>query len=175
MKRAIIIFVILLLNLILQSTVLQYIRINSIIPNTAFAIVISMSLLRGRVEGCLTGFASGILQDIFFGNSLGYYALLGVLSGYIAGRFNHNYYRENYAIPVFLCFTGTLIYESVVFFTGAFFDGYLNYFYFLINIILPEAVYTAVVAIVIYRLLFSVNDRIEKSEKYKRKLFSIDK
>lgn len=173
MKRAVIIFIILLFNLVFQSTVLQYFRINSVIPNTALAVIISIALLRGRLEGCLTGFAAGILQDIFFGNSLGYYALFGVLSGYIAGRFNHNYYRENYALPVFLCFTGTLIYESAVFFTSAFFDGYLNYFYFLINIILPEAVYTAVVAIVIYRLLFSINDRIEKSEKYKRKLFSI--
>ena len=78
MKRAVIIFIILLLNLIFQSTVLQYFRFNSVIPNTAFAIIISISLLRGRVEGCLTGFGAGILQDIFFGSSLGYYALLDI-------------------------------------------------------------------------------------------------
>ena len=173
MKRAVIVFIILILNLIFQSTVLQCFRFNSVIPNTAFAIIISMSLLRGRVEGCLTGFGAGILQDIFFGTSLGYYALLGVLTGYIVGKFNHNYYRENYALPVFLCFIGTVVYESVVFVTGPLFEGYLNYFYFLVRIILPEAVYTAVAAIIIYRVLFSVNERIEKSERYKRRLFSI--
>ena len=89
------------------------------------------------------------------------------------GKFNHNYYRENYALPVFLCFVDSIVYESVVFVTGPLFEGYLNYFYFLIRIILPEAVYTAVVAIIIYRILFSVNERIEKSERYKRRLFSI--
>ena len=72
-----------------------------------------------------------------------------------------------------MCFIGAVIYESVVFVTGAFFNGYLNYIYFLINIILPEAVYTAITAVIIYRILFSVNDRIEKSEKHKRRLFSI--
>ena len=173
MRRVITIFIVLVINLVLQSTVLQYIRINSIIPNTALIIIISMSLLRGRVEGSVTGFGAGILQDIFFGSSLGHYALLGTLVGYFAGRFNHNYYRENYALPVFLCFIGAVIYESVVFVTGAFFNGYLNYIYFLINIILPEAVYTAITAVIIYRILFSVNDRIEKSEKHKRRLFSI--
>ena len=172
MKRAITLFIILIINLVLQSTVLQYFRVNSVIPNTAVVIVVSMSLLRGRAEGCVTGFAAGILQDIFFGSSLGYYALFGILTGLIVGRFNHNYYRENYALPVFLCFISTAVYESAVFLTGAFFDGYLNYFYFFINII-PESVYTAVSAIIIYRILFSVNERIEKSERYKRRLFSI--
>ena len=63
--------------------------------------------------------------------------------------------------------------SPMVFVTGPLFEGYLNYFYFLVRIILPEAVYTAVAAIIIYRVLFSVNERIEKSERYKRRLFSI--
>ena len=62
MKRAVIVFIILMLNLIFQSTVLQCFRFNSVIPNTAFAIIISMSLLRGRVEGCLTGFGLSLIH-----------------------------------------------------------------------------------------------------------------
>ncbi len=166
-------FIILIINIVLQSTVFQFIRVNYIIPNTAIVITVSMALLRGRAEGCLIGFTAGFLQDIFFGFSLGYYALLGTIMGYFVGRFNHNYYRENYALPLFLCFLGTIIYESAVFFTGPFFAGYLNYMYFFAKIIFPEAVYTAAVSIIIYRILFSVNERIESSEKYKRKLFSI--
>ena len=50
MKRAVIIFIILLFNLVFQSTVLQYFRINSVIPNTALAVIISIALLRGRLE-----------------------------------------------------------------------------------------------------------------------------
>ena len=53
------------------------------------------------------------------------------------------------------------------------FTGNLHYFYFLINLILPEAVYTAVLTFAVYRILFSVNEHIETKEKHKRRLFII--
>ncbi|MCI1959245.1 MAG: rod shape-determining protein MreD [Clostridia bacterium] len=175
MRRFLITMLILIINIILQSTLFNLIRIHSIIPNTALVVVVSMALLRGSIEGCLTGLGAGLLQDIFFGSSLGYYAVFGMVLGYLAGKFNHGFYKENYLLPVMLCFFSTVIYESMIFLTGPFFYGYLNYPYFFINLILPEAVYTAVLAIAIYRILFSVNEHIEKKEKYKRKLFSIKK
>ena len=173
MKRIITMAVLLILNLVLQSTIMQHIRFNSVIPNTSIVFIVSFSLLRGKTEGTIVGFFAGILQDIFYGSSIGFYALLGMLTGYFLGRYNPNYYRENFALPVFFSFVVTLIYETVIFVIGPFFNGSFNYFYFFITKIIPCAVYTSVTAIIIYRLLFSVNDRLEKSEKYKRKLFSI--
>lgn len=129
--------------------------------------------LRGSFEGCLTGFGAGLLQDIFFGNSLGYYALLGTLTGYLCGKFNHGFFRENYATPVILSAVAAIVYETAVYITGFLFAGNLHYLYFLLNLILPEAVYTAIVTFVIYRILFSINDHIENKDKYKRKLFTI--
>lgn len=175
MRRFLITTLILIINIILQSTVFNLIRINSVIPNTALVIVVSMALLRGSFEGCLTGFGAGLLQDIFFGTSLGYYAVFGMVLGYLAGKFNHGFYKENYALPVMMCFFSAIIYESMIFLTGPFFYGYLNFIHFFIKLILPEAVYSAVCTIAIYRILFSVNEHIEKKEKYKRKLFSIKK
>jgi len=173
MKRIITMTILLILNFILQSTLLQHIRLNSVIPNTAIVIIVSMSLLRGRTEGSIIGFCSGFLQDIFFGSSLGFYALLGMLIGYYIGKYHANYYRENFALPVFFCFIVTIIYETIIFIFGPFFNGSFNYIYFFIRKIIPCAVYTAVTAIIIYRLLFTINDILEKSEKHKRKLFSI--
>ena len=43
--------------------------------------------------------------------------------------------------------------------------------YFLVRLALPEAVYTAVVTIPIYRLLFGINEWLELKEKYKYRLF----
>jgi len=175
MRRFIITALILIINIVLQSTVLNLIRIHYVIPNTALIITVSMALLRGSFEGSLTGFGCGFLLDIFFGTSIGYYSVIGTLFGYLAGKFNHGFYKENYVLPILMCFFSTIIYESVIFFTSAFFYGYLNYFYFFFNLILPEAVYSAVFTIVIYRILFSVNEQLEKREKYKRRLFSIKK
>lgn len=165
---------ILALNLVFQSSLLPFFKIRGIIPNTALVIIISFSLLRGSFEGCLTGFGAGLLQDIFFGSSIGCYALLGSLTGYFCGKFNHGFFRENYATPVILSTAAAVIYESAVYVIGFLFAGNLHYLYFLLNLILPEAVYTAIVTFVIYRILFSINEHIENKEKYKRKLFTVN-
>lgn len=173
MRRSATIFAVLLLNLVLQSTLMHSIQIRGIIPNTALIVIVSMSLLRGSTEGAATGLVAGLLQDIFFGVSLGYYALLGMLLGFFIGKANKGFYRENYVIPVFMCSVSTLAYESCIFLTSVLFSGNTNYLYFIINLIIPEMVYNAILTILIYRILFSINSVLEQKEKYKRKLFSI--
>ncbi len=173
MRRVITLAVVLFLNLILQSTVLQHIAIIGVVPNTALIIILSMALLRGSTEGAAVGLFAGLLQDFFFGSSIGYYAFLGMATGYIAGKFNKGFYRENYLMPMLLTFLATFCYESSIFLTSVLFRGHLNYLYFLSHIILPEMVYNTVCTIVIYRILFSVNSATEEKEKFKRRLFSI--
>lgn len=171
MRRFLIVLLTLIVNIIIQSTLLQHIRIRGILPNTAIIIIISFSLLRGSKEGAVVGLFTGLLQDMFFGTSIGYYSLLGMLMGYFFGHFHQNFYRENYILPILLCSSGTFIYESLVYITGYLFMGNLNYLYFLGRVIIPEIAYTAVFSIFIYRILFSINEYLELHEKHKRKLF----
>lgn len=175
MRRIITVFLVLSVNIVFQSTILQNFSINGIIPNTAIIIVVSMALLRGSTEGAACGIAAGFLQDAFFGPSIGYYALLGMLLGFFAGKFNKGFYRENYVLPVIVGIVSTVAYESCIFLTSVLFSGNVMYFYFLLNVILPETVYNAVTTIIIYRILFSINGYLEEKEKYKRKLFTIHK
>ena len=175
MRRIITVFLVLSVNIVIQSTILQNFSINGIIPNTAIIIVVSMALLRGSTEGAACGIAAGFLQDAFFGSSIGYYALLGMLLGFFAGKFNKGFYRENYVLPVIVGIVSTVAYESCIFLTSVLFSGNVMYFYFLLNVILPETVYNAVTTIIIYRILFSINGYLEEKEKYKRKLFTIHK
>jgi len=173
MRRSATIFAVLILNIVLQSTLVQSMQIRGIIPNTAIIVIVSMSLLRGSTEGAATGLIAGLLQDIFFGVAIGYYALFGMLLGFWIGKVNKGFYRENYVIPVFICSLSTIAYESCIFLTGILFTGNTNYLYFFINLMIPEMVYNAILTILIYRVLFSINSVLEQKEKYKRKLFSI--
>ncbi|MGL4790756.1 MAG: rod shape-determining protein MreD [Anaerotignaceae bacterium] len=168
-------FLVLIVNLVLQSTLFQNFAIRNVIPNTSIIIIVSMSLLRGSWEGMAVGFVAGMLQDTFFGGAMGYYALFGMITGYFVGKFNKGFYRENYVIPFFLCAITTFIYESCIYLTGFLFTGVMDYGYFLINLIFPEVVYNGVLTIVIYRILFSINSDLEFRERYKRKLFTIKK
>ncbi|MBO8434427.1 MAG: rod shape-determining protein MreD [Tyzzerella sp.] len=163
--------IILILNLILQSTIFQHIRIADIMPNTSIIIIISYAILRGSTEGAIVGCFSGLLTDIFFGNSIGFYGFLGMMTGYLCGRSFHNLYRENYILPIMISATAVFIYESIVYFTGFLFNGNTNYIYFLVKLIVPEMVYTGIFSMIIYRLLFALNDWLEEKEKYRYRLF----
>ena len=117
------------------------------------------------------GFFSGLPIDIFFGTSFGYYTLLFLLAGLLIGRSQKDFYRENYLLPIIICSLAAIVYESIIFITGFFLQGNTTVLYFLVRLALPEAVYTAVVTIPIYRLLFGINEWLELKEKYKYRLF----
>ena len=159
--------ILIFVNFILQTTLLPYISIGGILPNTALIIVVSYALLRGAI----VGFFSGLPIDIFFGTSFGYYTLLFLLAGLLIGRSQKDFYRENYLLPIIICSLAAIVYESIIFITGFFLQGNTTVLYFLVRLALPEAVYTAVVTIPIYRLLFGINEWLELKEKYKYRLF----
>lgn len=54
------------INFILQTTLLQMFAIRGVLPNTALIIAVSYALLRGSREGAFVGIGAGLLQDIFF-------------------------------------------------------------------------------------------------------------
>lgn len=101
--RVFITAIFIIINFLMQSTVLHYIEIRGVIPNTTIILVVSYALLRGSTEGAIVGFFTGLLQDIFFGTSIGFFTLFNIITGYLFGRGNHDFYRENYILPMMLC------------------------------------------------------------------------
>ena len=164
---ALIIFV----NFILQTTLFPLLAIRGIFPNTALIIVTSYALLRGSKEGAIVGGFTGLLMDIFFSKMIGFYTLLYLAIGLFFGRSQKTFYRENYLLPVIFCTVSTIIYQAVLYIVGFMFRGEVNIFYFLFSILLPEIVYTAIVTILVYRILFGINEWLELKEKYKYRLF----
>ena len=164
---ALIIFV----NFILQTTLFPLLAIRGIFPNTALIIVTSYALLRGSKEGAIVGGFTGLLMDIFFSKMIGFYTLLYLAIGLFFGRSQKTFYRENYLLPVIFCTVSTIIYQAVLYIVGFMFRGEGNIFYFLFSILLPEIVYTAIVTILVYRILFGINEWLELKEKYKYRLF----
>jgi rod shape-determining protein MreD len=163
--------VILVINFILQSTVLHAIEIRGVFPDTMLIIVVSYALLRGQNAGASTGFFAGLLYDIFFGNSIGFYALIGMLTGYFCGICHRNFYRENFVLPVTLSAVANIITGLIIYLTGFLFNNSYNLFYYVVGVIIPQSVYTGIVALPIYRILYGINKKVEMKEKERRKLF----
>ena len=92
--RYIIITITLIFNLILQSTLFEYISIIDVKPNSAIVIIISMAFMRGKTEGAVTGLIAGLLQDCFFAPYIGFYTFCYILVGYFCGMFFRGFYKE---------------------------------------------------------------------------------
>jgi len=160
--RAVIFGAVIILNFILQSTVFSYIEVFQVAPNTALLIVVSYAMLRQDVEGAIAGFFAGILIDIMFGNILGFYALMYAVAGFLCGKPFKDFVRENYLLPIVLAIAATLALETVTF--GAFFAlrGNTNFMTYLQARIIPATVYTVLLSVPVYLLIYRLNKALEK-------------
>lgn len=169
--RPFIMFIVITMNLVLQSTLFQYIEIMNIRPNTSLLLIISYAILRGDIEGSIFGFVSGLMQDIFFGRVIGLYALFGLVTGFVCGHPFKNFFRENVIISLVLSIVVTFIYEFVFYVTNFLVMGHLDVEYYMRSVIIPGVVYTTSLSIFVYMGLYAINAKIEAFEKAHRKMF----
>ena len=164
MKRFVVTIVLIFVCFLLQSTVFHALSFGGIVPNLLIVLTASFGFMRGEKTGLLIGFFCGLLVDIFFGNTIGFYALLYMYIGYMNGKFSAVFYPEDIKLPIALilgsdCFYGLVCYV-ILFLLRSRFD----FRYYFVHIILPEIVYTIVVTIFLYPLILWINTGLERSE-----------
>ena len=150
---------------LLQCTVFDSLSFGGIIPNLMIVVTASYGFMRGRKSGLLVGFFSGFLMDIFFGNVLGFYALIYMYIGYLNGIFRKMFYPEDIKLPIALIVGSDFICNFVIYVLTFFLRGRFQFVYYFLNIIIPEMVYTIIVTCVLYPLLLLVESRLEWREK----------
>lgn len=160
-----------LLNYVFQSTVLVQAAILGVAPDTAIIFIVSYGILRGDVEGAIFGFFAGLVHDVFGGHFIGLYAMLGMFTGYVAGKPFKDYFKDNYFLPFMIVVIATLSYQMMFFFASFLFRGWLDFWFYFWAIIFPKTIYTASVAIPLYSLMFVINSKIEDYEDDRRSLF----
>lgn len=159
----------LLLLLLLQSTLLGYVRIYNVKPNLLVIFVVCVALLRGNVEGASVGFFSGMILDMSFGKFLGFYTLLGLYLGLAVGSVNRRLYRDNFFVVVFFTFIATIFYEAAVYILSTFMTGNIELLLPFTVKILPEAVYNSFVSIIVFAVVIKINNKFEETGKAARR------
>lgn len=162
MKRRIVTVLIILIGFLFQCTVFKTLSIGSISPNLMVIITSSFGFMKGKKEGLWVGFFCGLLEDIFYGRLLGMHAVIYMYIGYANGYFNHIFYGEDIKLPVFLISASELAYGLGHYVIMFMMRSRFAFFYYLTRIILPELLYTIVVTLLFYRLIYGVNRRLDK-------------
>ncbi|MBR5597047.1 MAG: rod shape-determining protein MreD [Lachnospiraceae bacterium] len=155
----------LIICFLLQSTIFHSLSMGGIIPNLMIILTSSYGFMRGRKNGLLIGFFSGLLIDIFFGDILCFYALIYMYIGYLNGVFKKMFYPEDIKLPIALIIGSDLLYNLIVYIITFFLRGRFQFFYYFLNIIVPEMVYTIIVTCALYPLLLVVERLLERNEK----------
>ena len=165
MRRKVVVTVIIMICFLLQTTVFQALSFASISPNLLIVAVSSFGFMRGKKEGMFIGFFSGLLIDLFFGDVLGFYALLYMYVGYTNGLFRKMFFPEDIKLPMILISASDVICNLFVYFFLFLFRRKFAFDYYLIHIIIPELVYTILVTIFLYFILLKINQKLEMTEK----------
>ncbi len=165
MLRKFILFLIISICFVLQTTTFQYLSFANIAPNLLIIVVSSFGFMRGKKEGMYVGFFCGLLMDIFCGFYLGIYALVYMYIGYVNGYFQKRFYPEDIKLPMLLIATSNLLASLFTYTFMFFFRGRFDIVYYLRAIIIPELVYTMVITIFLYIILLKANQKLEAYEK----------
>lgn len=164
-KRPIVTALIIIMCFLLESTVFQGLSFANITPNLLVVVTASFGFMRGKREGMVVGFFCGILYDIFFGNLLGFYALIYTVLGYANGFFRRIFYPEDIKLPLFLITTSDFVLGNVVCIFMFIMRSRFDYSYYLFSIIIPELIYTTLVTLVLYQIILHINQALEAEEK----------
>ncbi|WMC92762.1 rod shape-determining protein MreD [Kineothrix sp. MB12-C1] len=171
MKRVVVVTFLIFICFLLQCTVFQALAFGGIVPNLLIVLTASFGFMRGERSGLLIGFLSGLFIDIFFGDVIGFYALLYMYIGYTNGKFNRIFYPEDIKLPIVLIIGSDLFYGLVCYLLLFLMRARFNIVHYFRHIILPEIVYTIVITIFLYPIILWINRKLENSEKRGAKKF----
>ena len=161
MRRLIFYVAMIFMVYFLQIGVFTHLTLGGIIPNLLIICTVSVGMIRGKKEGCLIGFFFGILMDALFAMYFGFYALTLSVIGYMSGYVQQIFYEEDMTLPIVMIGVGDLIYGAVIYLASFLTRGRMDFFFYFRKIILPEIIYTLILAVFLYRIISWINKKIE--------------
>ena len=170
-RRLITNFILVIVSFILQTTVFRALDFGGIAPNLLIIVVASAAFIRGDKAGLLMGFFSGLLIDIFFGTYIGFFALIYMYLGFIVGKFHEIFFSQNIAIPIIFITLADFLYGFICYVLMFLFRTKFDIGYYMMNVIIPELVYTALLAIFYYPIILHLYTKIEEKEQRSAKKF----
>ena len=149
-KKTIITILMIVVCFLLQTTLVQNIRVAGVIPNLMLLVVVFIAYLNSVYDGMTVGIVVGLLFDSLYASLIGVNMLAFLLIGYFCGLLSRLYRNGNYLIPLVMISISEFVYGIITYFTDFLLRGKLNIGYYFGKVILPELVYTIVVGILLY-------------------------
>lgn len=166
MLRTILVGILVIISYVFQTTFSLKMSFGIVSPNIIMIFVCSYALLRGKKEGLLVGFFSGLLIDLFFGyyEVIGINAFLYMMIGYVVGIFHDIWYLQDILIPVATVAICDFIYNFIYYIITFLLRNRLDLMHYIKKVIVPEIIYSVFLTVFIYRILMLLNRKLEEFE-----------
>jgi rod shape-determining protein MreD len=98
-----------IVSLILQTTILPFLRLGGVIPDLLLVLVIFTAIFYGSLAGGVVGLTAGLMQDLLGGHYLGLGALSGFVVGYLMGGLERRVNIDNVLVTFSLVLAGSFV------------------------------------------------------------------
>ncbi|MCR5737857.1 MAG: rod shape-determining protein MreD [Eubacterium sp.] len=158
--------VIILLAFVIQSTLSLHLNTTVPAPNLLLLVTCLFGFIRGQNFGSVTGLCCGLLMDVMFGDVIGLYALIFAYIGFFSGLFKNLLHMDHIYVPMFLVFGNDFLLNAAIYVFRFLLRNKLDFSFYFRQIIFPEMLITAFIALLVYKLFYKLNDKIyiEKQE-----------
>lgn len=145
-------FVIIVLNFILQSTLFQGLKINGITANFTLILVILITIFYGLVSGMFTAVFAGLFTDVFLSMAIGLNLFILIIIAILISILGRPLFTGNKFTLVFLTAVSTTIYHLMYFFFMYFLNKGLSFHTVITHIVPYEIVMNSIVCVIAYSL-----------------------
>lgn len=145
---------------LLQSTLWLRLQIGTVWPDILLLVVLSWALLRRPAEALLWAFLGGLAVDLLSSGPFGASAMGLMVVALIGGATVASVFRDRTVMPVIAAFMGTIAFHGVYIAVSLFAGQPIDADDALFRIVLPAAVYNAVLSLVAFRIMAAIDRRI---------------
>ena len=128
MRRILANLLLMVLAFTLQTCIFPMIPFLSASPNLLLILTFSFGFIHGSRAGMLYGLFAGLLSDLFYSGSFGFYMLIFIYIGYVNGICTKYYYEDYITLPLVLCVLNELAYNMYMYVFRFLIRGRLNLF-----------------------------------------------
>ena len=108
-RNLLVMITILTIVIVFESTVVRAFFKDIILPDFALVIILFYANSKGPMEGQLSGFAAGLVEDFMSLSPLGFNCIIKTVLGYISGFTRNKIYFDPILFPVVFTAAATLL------------------------------------------------------------------
>lgn len=145
-------FLIIVINYILQSTILQALEFRGIAANFTLVLVIVMTIIYGLEKGLFTAVFAGLFVDVFLSMAVGLNLFILVIIATLISIIGRPLFTGNKLTLVFMTAVSTTLYHLIYFFFMYFLNKGVSFSDVMTYIVPLEIVLNSIVCVIVYHV-----------------------